>query len=54
MTQKPDKKPAAKLTDKDRHKRFLDMAKEVEASEKPEDFDKAFGKVTERREPPKR
>jgi hypothetical protein len=40
------KKPAKpKLTDAERHKRFLAMAKEVEASDKPEDFDKAFRKV---------
>lgn len=31
-----------KLTDAERHKRFVDMAKEVGASEKPEDFDEAF------------
>ena len=41
----PKKPPVPKLTDEDRHKRFLDTAKEVEASEKPEDFDKAFTKV---------
>lgn len=38
------KKP--KLTDAERHKRFTDMAREVEASEDAEDFDKAFEKVT--------
>jgi len=37
------KKP--KLTDTERHARFLDVAKKVEASEKPEDFDLAFEKV---------
>lgn len=35
-----------KLTDAERHKRFVETAKEVGASEKPEDFDKAFKKVT--------
>lgn len=35
----------AKLTDSERHKRFTEMAKEVEASEDPKDFDKAFQKV---------
>jgi hypothetical protein len=34
------------LTDAERHKRFVDMAREVEASEKAEDFDKVFEKVT--------
>jgi len=36
----------AKLTDAERHKRFVEAAREVEASEAPEDFDKAFEKVT--------
>jgi hypothetical protein len=44
MTKKPDGKP--KLTDAERHKRFVETAREVGASEKPEDFDKAFEKVT--------
>lgn len=35
-----------KLTDAERHKRFVEMAKEVEASEDPNDFDRAFEKVT--------
>jgi hypothetical protein len=35
-----------KLTDAERHKRFVDAAHEVEASEEAEDFDKAFEKVT--------
>ncbi len=39
------REPAPKLTDAERHKRFVDMAKEVEASEKSEDFDAAFKKV---------
>jgi hypothetical protein len=34
-----------KLTDAERHKRFVAMALEVEASNKPEDFDEAFKKV---------
>lgn len=38
-------KRSAKLSDAERHKRFVDMAKEVGASEKPEDFDRAFKKV---------
>ncbi len=39
-----EKKP--KLTDAERHKRFVDMAREVEASDDPKDFDRAFKKVT--------
>lgn len=34
-----------KLTDAERYKRFLDAAKEVGASDAPEDFDRAFAKV---------
>ena len=33
------------LSDEERHKRFVDMAREVEASDDPCDFDKAFKKV---------
>jgi hypothetical protein len=35
-----------KLTDAERHKRFVAMAREVEASESPKAFDKAFKRVT--------
>jgi hypothetical protein len=35
-----------KLTDAERHKRFVAMAKEVGASDDPKDFDEAFKKVT--------
>lgn len=41
-----NKKPKPKLTDAERHKRFVEMAREVGASEKPKDFDKAFKRVT--------
>jgi hypothetical protein len=41
---KAEKKP--KLTDTERHKRFVDMAHEVEASDDPEAFNSAFDKVT--------
>jgi hypothetical protein len=44
----PKKKPASsdsKLTDVERHKRFVDMAHEVGASDDPNDFERAFGKV---------
>jgi hypothetical protein len=40
MTQ--PKKKSSKLTDAERHKRFVEAAKKVEASEKSEDFDKGF------------
>lgn len=43
MTRKPATKP--KLTDTERHKRFVEMAKEVEASPDAKDFEKAFKKV---------
>jgi hypothetical protein len=43
MARKP-KKP--KLSDAERHKRFLAMAREVEASDSPKAFDKAFKRVT--------
>ena len=38
-----EKKP--KLNDAERHKRFLDMAKETDADENPEAFDRAFADV---------
>ena len=38
--------PRPKLTDAERHKRFVEAAHEAEASEDAEDFDKAFEKVT--------
>ena len=37
--------PKPKLADAERHARFKDMAREVGASEKPEDFDRAFERV---------
>jgi hypothetical protein len=43
MVAKSAKKP--KLTDDDRHKRFLEMARQVGASNDPKAFDKAFKKV---------
>jgi hypothetical protein len=41
---KPKKKP---LTDAERHKRFVEMAKEVGASENDPDFDTAFKRVVQ-------
>jgi len=38
-------KAAPKLTDDERHARFVAMAREVGASEDAKDFDKAFEKV---------
>ena len=43
MPRKSAAKP--KLSDAERHKRFVDMAREVGASDDPKDFDKAFKKV---------
>jgi len=47
---KGEKRPAntkrPKLTDAERHKRFVAMAREVEASEDPKDFERAFDRVT--------
>lgn len=44
-TKKTTRKPRPKLTDAERHKRFVEMAREVEASNDPKDFDEAFTKV---------
>jgi hypothetical protein len=43
MNRKPARKP--KLTDAERHKRFVEMARRVEASNDPATFDKAFMRV---------
>ena len=40
----PKSKPP-KLTDAERHARFVDTARKVGASEDPKDFDKAFRRV---------
>ena len=47
-------KPKPKLTDAERHKRFVDMARDVEASDDPKAFDAAFKKVVQPKEPPKK
>jgi hypothetical protein len=44
-SKKTKTKPKPKLTDAERHARFVETAKKVEASEKPEDFDRAFEKI---------
>jgi len=48
MKQKSPIKRNPKLTDAERHERFVDMAREVGASEEPKDFEKAFKKVISR------
>lgn len=48
MPRKPQAK--SKLTDAERHKRFVDMARKVQASDDPKDFDKAFKKVARRKQ----
>lgn len=46
MARKPAAESKPKLTDAERHKRFVEMAREVEASESPRAFDRAFKRVT--------
>ena len=43
MARKSASRP--KLTDAERHKRFVEMAREVEAEGSKEDFDRAFKAV---------
>jgi hypothetical protein len=42
----PKTGPKPKLTDAERHKRFVDMAHEVDADESPEAFDRAFDELS--------
>jgi hypothetical protein len=49
MSNAPKRKQ--KLTDAERHARFVETARKVEASEDPKDFDKAFKTVVS---PPKK
>jgi hypothetical protein len=44
-TREPQKRKP-KLTDAERHKRFLEVAKKVDASDKADCFDEAFISVT--------
>jgi hypothetical protein len=46
-----NKTPKPKLTDAERHKRFVETAKKVEASENLEDFEWAFSQVIRRKTP---
>lgn len=48
MTRKSPVAKKPKLTDAERHARFVEMAHKVEASDDPKDFEKAFKKVTTR------
>lgn len=41
-------KSKSKLTDAERHKRFVETAKKVEVSDEPKAFDKAFIAVADR------
>lgn len=48
-------KPKPKLTDAERHARFVETARKVEVDESPEAFDRAFDRVVRRvtsRRPP--
>ena len=52
MAAKTDHKP--KLTDAERHKRFLEEARRAGASDDPEDFDRALKEVAAPKvQPPK-
>lgn len=42
---RPERK--LRLTDRERHARFVEMAREVEASDDPEAFDRAFERVAQ-------
>jgi hypothetical protein len=50
VSRKPKAKP--KLSDTERFERFREMAREVEASDDPKEFDKAFKKVVSSKKPP--
>jgi hypothetical protein len=45
MSKDKERRPP-KLTDAERHKRFVETAKKVDASDKLDDFDQAFKKIT--------
>lgn len=46
MTHDRKSKRESKLTDAERHARFVETAHKVEASEESEDFERAFKRVT--------
>jgi hypothetical protein len=43
--------PKAKLTDAERHAKFVETAREVEASDDPKDFEAAFESVAKAAQP---
>lgn len=45
MPRKQPEKPKPKLTNEERHKRFVEAAREVGADEGPEAFERAFKKI---------
>ena len=45
MTRDPAAKPKPKLTDAERHKQFVEIAREVEADERPRAFDRVFRRI---------
>jgi hypothetical protein len=47
-------KKVQQLTDAERHKRFLETAREIGASDDPKDFDRAFKKVVPSKKKTKR
>ena len=51
MPRKSVTKPKPKLTDAERHKRFVEMAREVGASDDPKEFEKAFKKIATPKRP---
>jgi hypothetical protein len=52
MPSKSDRKP--KLSDTERHKRFVEMAREVGTSNDPKDFDRAFDDIVMKIDPKKK
>ena len=45
MPRKSPTEPKPKLSDAERHKRFVETAREIGASEDPRDFEKALKKI---------
>ena len=45
MAQKPKSKQKPKLTDAERHERFIEVAREIGADERPQTFERAFKSV---------
>lgn len=51
---KPKRKSTPGHADPEEYQRFLEMAREVEASDDPAEFDKAFARVTREGSRPRR